>query len=118
MDASEATFAVTNVRARQELKEVNDMCTQAQRIINSNPRDMKELLDWIVVRARVLTVRFDGFGRTMLEDAMFHQACTAGSLDLTSIQKEILWELMDGGKQAKGGRRPPWRKRTTKRGGG
>ena len=39
MDMSDLAFVVTDVRAKQELKEVGDMCTQAQRIITSNPRD-------------------------------------------------------------------------------
>ena len=46
-------------------------------------------------------VRFKGFGRTELEDPMFHQAC-GRDLDLTAIQTEILQKLMGGGKQAKG----------------
>ena len=54
-------------------------------------------MDRMVKRVRALVVRFEGVGRTELEDAMFHQACAARDLDLTAIQME----LMGGGKQAK-----------------
>jgi hypothetical protein len=33
---------------------------------------------------------------------MFHPACVARDMDLTAIQMEILWELMNRGKQANG----------------
>ena len=86
---SNAASAVTNVRAKKELEEAVDMCTQAQIIITFNSKDAKELLDQ-VERARALVARFKGVGRTELEDAMFHQACAARDLDLTPIQREIL----------------------------
>ena len=62
-------------RAKKELKDVVDMCTQTQRIIISRPQDAKELLDQTVRRARELMVRFKGVGRTELEVAMSHQVC-------------------------------------------
>ena len=66
VDISNSAFAVTDVRAKKDMQEVEDMCTRAQKIITSNPYNVKELLDQMVVRARALVVRFEGAARLCL----------------------------------------------------
>ena len=83
---SETRFAVTDVRAKKEEKEISDMCTRAQKVITSNPYYVKKLLDQTVMRARALVIKFQGADKTLLEAAMFHLACGARDLDLTAIQ--------------------------------
>ena len=80
VDMSDAAFVVTNVRAKKVMQEVENICTRAQKIITSNSYGAKELLEQTVIRDRLIVVRFEVAGKTVLEDAMFHQACATRDL--------------------------------------